>query len=408
MRNRTTHHHRLRAGRHGRGQLTLTLVLAGIALALLLGGCGSGTGGGNSSAASSQGSSSVATTWKAQDASSAGGYATLYSVTFADAAHGWAVGQGKASAGSLTYIPIVVATSDGGTAWQAQDGSSAGSNAGLTSVTFVDAMHGWAVGMDEGDVTSPPVIIATTDGGATWEAQDTSGAGVHAWLYSVTFVDATHGWAVGDTPVDGNLTPVILATGDGGATWKAQDASSAGSGARLYSITFADVDHGWAAGAVEESADSGGVTYTPVILATGDGGATWETQDASGADSGAKLASVTFTDAAHGWAAGTNANHDPVILATSDGGATWKAQDGSSAGGNGGLTSITFVNATHGWAVGASTEILATSDGGATWKAQDSGGASDSGLYSVTFADAEHGWAVGQSLGAPVVLAIGK
>jgi len=60
MRNRTTHHHWLRAGRHGRGQLTLTLVLASLAVALLLCGCGSSSGGGGAATASSLSSPSVA------------------------------------------------------------------------------------------------------------------------------------------------------------------------------------------------------------------------------------------------------------------------------------------------------------------------------------------------------------
>ena len=118
----------------------------------------------------------------------------------------------------------------------------------LYCVSFADALHGWAVG-DGG------TILATTDGGATWEPQSsgttdalfaaspsptprTAGRWARrhhprhhrrrrhleaaelgherTYLTAVAFADATHGWAVGD---DGT----ILATTDGGATWTAAE-----------------------------------------------------------------------------------------------------------------------------------------------------------------------------------------
>jgi len=126
-----------------------------------------------------------------------------------------------------------------------------------------------------------------------------------------------------------------------------------------------------------------------VILATSNGGATWKAQDVSGAGSGVLPESVAFVDAMHGWAVGNG------ILATSDGGATWKVQDypSSADGWALNLYSVTFVDAMHGWAVGARGVILATSDGGASWHAQSSG--SDDEFRGVAFPNAAHGWAVG-------------
>jgi photosystem II stability/assembly factor-like uncharacterized protein len=380
-----------------------------VLLCVLVGGIGAGN---------ARASSGAATTWKAQDASSAGKSGGLVSVTFADAAHGWAVGVNSRNS------PVILATSDGGATWKAQDAASAGNAAQLQSVTSTDATHAWAVGYAIGTTRNSPVILATNDGGATWKAQDASSAVNAAQLNSVTFSDAAHGWAVGYGPnPPGAGGPVILATSDGGATWKAQDARSVANDALLFSVTATDATHAWAAGyAVVESATVGD---SPVILATSDGGATWKAQDASSAGIEAHLKSVTFSDAAHGWAVGDATNHAgvsaPVILATSDGGATWKAQDASSAGKRGVLLSATFTDAAHGWAVGSAANgtryggsvILATSDGGATWSAQDAASAGKSGgLFSVTSTDATHGWAVGVRYGkgstplsAPVILA---
>lgn len=337
---------------------------------------------------------------------------TLESVSFADAAHGWAVGYtGSNTMGS--HAPVILATSNGGTSWKVQDGSSAGSDVQLHSVDFVDALHGWAGGTN-GNFS--PVILATSDGGATWKAQDVSPAGINVLNLSVDFADAAHGWAVGGG-TDGG---VILATSNGGATWSAQGASIA-SRTALASVAFADATHGWAVGAGNDGAG----TIRAAILATSDGGTTWKAQDASNAGSDSALHSVADADAAHVWATGIDGRNGSVILATSDGGTTWKAQDASPVGDHGSLVSLAFVDAAHGWAVGARLDklhmnagplILATSDGGATWKARDASSAgSRAMLSSVAFVDAAHGHAVGQlqddtgryAVGA-LILATGK
>ena len=74
----------------------------------------------------------------------------------------------------------------------------------LTGVSFPDAQHGWAVGHDG-------VIIATGDGGQTWQRQD-DGKGFDTVLLDVLFLDATRGFAVG-------AYGKFLATIDGGKHW---------------------------------------------------------------------------------------------------------------------------------------------------------------------------------------------
>jgi photosystem II stability/assembly factor-like uncharacterized protein len=434
MSHRLAFDRRPRRGRHNYVAIVATVLLASFALALLICGCGSDpVGGGAASTPSSpiHGPAPVdaATTWMAQDASGAAGPAWLDSITFVDATHGWAVGYKSDSSGNPAGGLILV-TSDGGATWQAQDASSAGGDAEFYSVSFVDAKHGWVVG-DESDssgVYMGSVVLATRDGGATWHAQ--SRTGNNAELYSVTFVDAKHGWAVGHKDVSNNGNPVglILATSNGGATWRAQDASSAGSGVGLDSVSFVDAVHGWAVGG---RGDDNGDSVDGVILATSDGGTTWQAQDASSAGSPTGLNAVSFVDATHGWAVGARGGsngsqmgHVGVILATSDGGTTWQVQDASSAGGDAQLYSVSFVDATHGWAVGDSVDsdkgyadgaILTTSNGGATWQAQNASSAgSPAELDSVSFVDATHGWAAGHRVDSNgsytdgVVLATGK
>lgn len=76
----------------------------------------------------------------------------------------------------------------------------------LTSVTFADARHGWAVGHDA-------VILATTDGGETWTLQNFQ-PDLAQPLFDVLFFDPQHGLAVG-------AYGLMLETRDGGATWAA-------------------------------------------------------------------------------------------------------------------------------------------------------------------------------------------
>lgn len=75
----------------------------------------------------------------------------------------------------------------------------------LTAVFFLDDRHGWAVGHDA-------LILATTDGGATWVRQFED-LQREAPLLDLWFTDLQHGFAVG-------AYGALLETTDGGGTWE--------------------------------------------------------------------------------------------------------------------------------------------------------------------------------------------
>ena len=324
------------------------------------------------------------TTWTRQ---SSGTSVSLAAVSFADAQRGWAVGP----------LGTVLATVDGGSTWTPQAlPDQYGS--GALDVTAIDTLHAWAVGVDSGG----GAIFTTSDGGTTWTRRPTK---VASMLRSITFADASHGWTVGDNGT-------VLATTDAGATWAP---ASSGTTRALNDVVFTDVAHGWVVG--------DGAT----VLATDDGGSTWRTQS-TGLSSYA-LRAAEFTDASHGWAVGDQG----CFVVTSDGGATWTPwqfghrsrlqgvsfTDGAHGCfvGEGGFTIVTrdggatwerpavdirtnepfidvsFVDASHGLAVGGRGRIVATSDGGATWTRQTSG--TSSWLTGAYLFDVAHGWAVG-------------
>jgi photosystem II stability/assembly factor-like uncharacterized protein len=275
--------------------------------------------------------------------------------TFVDRDHGWMLSS--AASGHA-----VLATSDGGADWSRK--ASFTDYPRPISVAFADQLHGWMVADDEGSQT----VSVTSDGGATWSKKmDYSGPDTKGLLTKVACVSATRSWVVSDGGE-------VFATADGGATWATQltpEYSPA-----LEDVCFVDSDHGWAVG----DAYDGYAYLTPPILATSDGGKSWDGRgmELVGYDvepyHNLWLKAVTFVDSQHGFAVGvgeSNVNLDwvPVIIATNNGGASWSPQS-VPAGTTPGLTDVAFTDVNHGWVVGEQGTVLMTSDGGATWSRQ--------------------------------------
>lgn len=126
-------------------------------------------------------------------------------------------------------------------------------SATLSAVTFADDRQGWAVGQWG-------VILATRDGGETWEKQRMDIA-VDQPLFSVLFTNDRDGIAVG-------LWSLMLQTHDGGKTWTRTTLSKPPGGGKadrnLYHA-FAD-----GKGGLYISAEQG------TVLKSTDGGANWD------------------------------------------------------------------------------------------------------------------------------------
>jgi photosystem II stability/assembly factor-like uncharacterized protein len=144
----------------------------------------------------------------------------LADVSFVDTMHGWAVG----------YDGVTLRTADGGQSWQPL---SLPGDGYLASVDFIDQDRGWLTGSDAS-------IYHTTDGGQTWEFQRDDQT-LYSNLLDIQFLSATTGWAVGAIGVDGQS----LQTTDGGAIW---DAMRGDQQAYLDAVDFIDAEHGWAVG----------------------------------------------------------------------------------------------------------------------------------------------------------------
>ncbi|MBW2369804.1 MAG: hypothetical protein JRH15_18180 [Deltaproteobacteria bacterium] len=210
----------------------------------------------------------------------------LFSASFPTPMDGWACGRW----GSLWH------TSDGGKTWNAQD---SGTDRTLACVFFVDARTGWIVGADG-------IILNTTDGGQTWNQQKSPTELFHMGVH---FIDANKGWVASEETN-------ILYTEDGGETWVLQYEDEI---FRFKGISFSDDQNGWAVGEYG------------FIYGTHDGGKTWTQQggryeydeESGELHTGVFLFDVAAIDAQTAIAVGA----DSRILMTQDGGASWQQLD---------------------------------------------------------------------------------
>jgi photosystem II stability/assembly factor-like uncharacterized protein len=270
-------------------------------------------------------------------------WGSLYDLSFVDAQHGWACGNGG----------LVYRTTDGGLSWTWKDLQTDFGT--LSDIFFLDVSRGWACGADAR-------LYATTDGGDTWSKIPVPTTN---WLSGVAFVSPLEGWVM-----TGDAT---LHTTNGGLSWTNQPFPA---GSWAFGFEVKDAQHAWAVGAGDD------------IVATSNGGGLWKTQMIDG---GPRLWNSSFFDLQHGLAVGETGR----ILATSDGGTTWTPKQSGTAGYTNGLCALDH---DHAWSANNAGEILSTTDGGKFWNRSEVTGFDEFGrLTDIDFADTSHGWAVGVS-----------
>jgi len=252
----------------------------------------------------------------------------LFAMDFVDRNHGWIVGRNG----------TILTTADGGKTWSLQTSNT---TEPLFSVDFIDASKGWAVG-------NFGTIVHTADGGRTWTAEVLE-AMTSAGIHSVFFHDAYHGWLVGEYPiweaqleedVESSSISNMFRTDDGGKTWQCV---MTGIPYTLYDVAFSGDGTGWAVGS------------KGILIASEDGGATWKqiptdkqshllrialqkdnvwivgaggtlmvvdnhTPRAIALPIYTWFSSVSFGDASHGLLVGGRG----TLMVTNDGGKTWK------------------------------------------------------------------------------------
>jgi photosystem II stability/assembly factor-like uncharacterized protein len=246
----------------------------------------------------------------------------------------------------------------------------------ICDVVFPDRQNGWAVGI-------LGAIIHTTDGGKTWERQN-SGTGKH--LFSVSFPDKNNGWVAGDVMT-------LIHTSDGGKTWEPQtvqqstDENVFASEVIFNGVYFLDAQEGWLVG------EFGSVYHTT------DGGRNWQIRTIEALQPKVDedewelpkltLFDVRFFDRQRGFILGV----DGTMLKTDDGGREWKKVDSAAVNS---LFSIAAIGDTC-WAVGDRGVYIVSTDGGNTWTNNEHAIHTKGWLTSVAFVNDNVGWVVGKS-----------
>ena len=288
-------------------------------------------------------------------------------------------------------IGVIIKTTDGGQRWTEKQIELPGLQIPtLNAISFVSPDVGWAVGTDS---SLSGIVLKTTDAGTTWAAARIAHKEIPTTVF---FVDENTGWIGGATPAPGEDEGVggpsaILATTDGGRTWETQYNVPVS----IHRIFFLDKVTGWASG-------SRGAMYH-----TTDGGRTWDTQKTElemgdgpvdpNSENAKQFAmkSVYFTDRENGFAAaGAAEAHAGRVITTSNGGVTWRRT--WITVGNG-VQDVFFLNPNEGWAVidGSGQYVYRTVDGGRSWLSESIIFEQDVILRRIGAADTEHVWAVG-------------
>ena len=269
---------------------------------------------------------------------------------FIDLKRGWVGGDNwTALPSTMQWKGLISRTDTGGESWV---GSGNWDFLFVNDLDFLDGSRGWAV-LDDG------TIVSSSNGGSEWavQAEGSFEYRDNNWTYkSVSMADATHGCAVGSwVGFIGVSYPRIVYT-QNGSEWKAADLPKP-AGGWLESVCMVDPQYGWAVGS------AGAGDRTPLVLVTGDGGATWTRQMSGLPATGVSLHGVWFVDRQHGWAVGDSG----TICTTSDGGSTWNTQ---SSGVSTVLYGVRFADSTTGWVVGEKGTILETAQAGDPWVLQ--------------------------------------
>lgn len=255
--------------------------------------------------------------------------AEIKTFAFADPGHGW-----------IAIDDQILATADGGTTWQ--DLGHVG--APITALDLLTPTQGW-VGTTQG-------IYVLRANGTGWEQIDTGD------VIDIDFVDADRGWAL--------MNHQLWQTTDGGHHW-APLPSSCGGG-RDSRISFTSATSGWllcggqpGAGMQGKSllhSTDGGMSWQQVAQARGPG----EEDRVSNLPSGGYVSELYFLDEQHGW---ISLARGPVI-ATTDGGQTWKGTGGIEIDAATPFT-LRFFTPDDGLLLLRRGGIHATTDGGRNW-----------------------------------------
>jgi photosystem II stability/assembly factor-like uncharacterized protein len=292
--------------------------------------------------------------WEIQES---GVTTNLRDVSFVNYHLGWAVGDSA----------TIIATTDGGKTWQKQICPI--DTVIFEKVYFINKDVGYIIGRSGS-------IVSTKDGGKSWVVNE---SGVDYSLFDLSFVNTEIGWAVGGDLYQTRRTGVIIHTEDGGQTWEKQleiHSPSYFSSKLFRAVSFIDEENGWTL--ASDYVDNFSSTY---IYRTNDGGQQWNTVGTASTP----LWSMSMIPNDTIWGGGF------VFGKSNNGGLNWYYRGGNLDFGI--VQDVEALDGNNGWVLAKS--LLFTEDGMQTWT--DMLPDPSLSLRAITNVGETHLWAVGDS-----------
>jgi photosystem II stability/assembly factor-like uncharacterized protein len=315
------------------------------------------------------------------------GQEEISSVFFLDAQRGWVLiccGYTDSKDPNLAIEYDLAKTTDAGATWSiarvnippdANYYNAGDANGG--TIEFTDSLHGWLTLTSCGGHSCGGPLLATSDGGRTWRA--TKGGGGEPLL----LVTPTFGWSVEiPNPWVGDEEGSLSVTRDGAKSWQQvsvpfPEEMISASDARQLTRTpfyndlpaFNDSEHGFLP--VTYLAKKADGNSAIVLFETTDAGRTWNPIRAL-----TKLyipgqeASYTVEFAGSTLIAATSSRDDKRVI-LSKVGPEGRTDADISAHVGGSPPGLSYATPKQGWMAAASGDLLSTSDGGASWTKLD-------------------------------------
>lgn len=251
------------------------------------------------------------------------------------------------------YHNLILATSNGGRTWSRQRHPRTGPGWYLTGIACPTTATCYAIGDGSGPHLAQAFVLKTGDGGKHWKVHNGIAAALAATasppgntsyfsnpqgLASIACPTASVCYVLGGLSILGSkitTQSVIVATTDGGVTWRSQAKVRRKNNRRLSAIACADASACYAVGSVRS------------IYSTTNGGITWATHPTgtTGTLNGIACATRTACDAVG----------DPGAIVSTVDGVTWHAEVSPTSNA---LLSIACPDANGCYAVGVAATIL--------------------------------------------------
>lgn len=278
----------------------------------------------------------------------------LTSIFFLDSRNGWIAGGGTRGVDLRDLMnpdeTFLLSTHDGGQTWKRVPGVN------VLEMQFTSNQDGWAAGnygnilkTSDGGEHWQPVTLPESLLPFPVQQKDRVLA-----FTELSFTSPTDGWIAGNRFGNrGSEAGALLHTADGGQSWQRAELSVFRSGLRggiverLHHLRFFSAESGMIVADVRRNQER-----FSILLATADGGKSWKLRNTFAAT----LTAVSMSDPMNGWAITQARRSKSVSISkTSDGGRTWRVSTQVRASD---LRDLQLLSTEAGWAVGANGSIL--------------------------------------------------